>query len=379
MRQQAERKGFALAIAIVAIVIIGVLVAGAFFTSMQDMRVGANSMVQQRAFAIAEAGLNTAVAGFDTLDLDTLGNGRTRIDGPVSVGQGRNAGSYRLWATRLNDRTYWLVSEGTADAAFPTATSRMTNIVLRLRGFRLATSAAITGRVTMDIGDRVDVSGTGPPPSGWTECSAYVDPGMPGIIAPAGVVVAEDVGSDVTGNPSGVARNAIAADSATYTNFGDLDLASLIAGADRPSVSGILSPMPSSTGSVCDRSAALNWGDRNRSSPAGPCESFFPVVYAPGNLDLRNGRGQGILIVAGDLVLSGNFDYAGVVIIGGELRTVNDGNDIWGTVLARGLGGRSAYLRGNMELRYSLCTIREAVRAVARATPVTQRAWADLF
>lgn len=374
-RLHAERKGFALAIAIVAIVIIGVLVAGAFFTSTQDMRVGANSMVQQRAFAIAERGLNSSVASFDSLDLDTLANGETQAIGPITVGTGRDAGTWLIRATRLNDRTYWLLSEGTADAGRPTATTRMTNMVVRLRGFQLATLAAFTARSMMDIGGGVEINGQGPRPTGWNVCLLTVDPDAPGVIAPTGVTIDEDTASNVIGDPTGVIRDPLAADTTSYVDFGDHDLASLISIADRPSASGVISPLPSVTGSTCNMADPNNWGDHTRTST---CQNFFPVVYAPGNLQLTNGRGQGILIVNGDLELLGGFNYAGVVIIGGELRA-SGSNNIWGTVLARGRSGRSGYLRGDLEIRYSQCVIREATRSVARAMPVTQRAWADLF
>ena len=40
-----RREGFALAVAMVAIVVIGALIAGAFFTSTQEYRIGRNSLV----------------------------------------------------------------------------------------------------------------------------------------------------------------------------------------------------------------------------------------------------------------------------------------------------------------------------------------------
>jgi Tfp pilus assembly protein PilX len=56
-----RREGFALAVAMVAIVVIGALIAGAFFTSTQEYRIGRNSLIDQRAFAAAEAGVTQPI------------------------------------------------------------------------------------------------------------------------------------------------------------------------------------------------------------------------------------------------------------------------------------------------------------------------------
>ena len=55
------RRGFALAVAIFAIVVIGALVAGIFYASTQQYRIGRNQVLQARADAIAEYGLNRAM------------------------------------------------------------------------------------------------------------------------------------------------------------------------------------------------------------------------------------------------------------------------------------------------------------------------------
>src|SRR5574338_357595 len=59
-----DREGFALAVAMVAIVVIGALIAGAFFTSAQEYRIGRNSLVDQRAFTAAEAGVTQPIQGW---------------------------------------------------------------------------------------------------------------------------------------------------------------------------------------------------------------------------------------------------------------------------------------------------------------------------
>jgi Tfp pilus assembly protein PilX len=61
-RIHSRRSGFALPVAVFAIVIIGALVAGAFFASTQEFRIGSNTIQQTRALGAAEFGLNQTQA-----------------------------------------------------------------------------------------------------------------------------------------------------------------------------------------------------------------------------------------------------------------------------------------------------------------------------
>ena len=57
-----QRRGFALAMALMAIVVIGAMVAGGYLASLQYYRMGRNSLVEQRAMAATELGLDSAYA-----------------------------------------------------------------------------------------------------------------------------------------------------------------------------------------------------------------------------------------------------------------------------------------------------------------------------
>src|SRR5690606_24445842 len=60
-----SRRGAALLTALFGIVVISTIVSGAFFTSSQEFRGGRNQLVEQRAFAVAEYGLNAEVSNWD--------------------------------------------------------------------------------------------------------------------------------------------------------------------------------------------------------------------------------------------------------------------------------------------------------------------------
>src|SRR5213596_3187745 len=56
-----DERGMALAVAIFALVVVGALVAGAFFAGTQEQRVGENQRRVQQSFGVAEAGAQERV------------------------------------------------------------------------------------------------------------------------------------------------------------------------------------------------------------------------------------------------------------------------------------------------------------------------------
>src|SRR6266568_6667729 len=60
-----NERGMALAVAIFALVVVGALVAGAFFAGTQEQRVGENQRRVQTSFGVAEAGAQERVLRWD--------------------------------------------------------------------------------------------------------------------------------------------------------------------------------------------------------------------------------------------------------------------------------------------------------------------------
>ena len=60
-----NERGMALAVAIFALVVVGALVAGAFFAGTQEQRVGENQRRVQTSFGVAEAGADEGVLTWD--------------------------------------------------------------------------------------------------------------------------------------------------------------------------------------------------------------------------------------------------------------------------------------------------------------------------
>src|SRR6266513_4789515 len=61
-----DERGMALAVAIFAMVVVGALVAGAFFAGTQEQRVGENQRRVQTSFGVAEAGVQEVVLGWNS-------------------------------------------------------------------------------------------------------------------------------------------------------------------------------------------------------------------------------------------------------------------------------------------------------------------------
>ncbi|MFW5950942.1 MAG: hypothetical protein ACOCVZ_02360, partial [Gemmatimonadota bacterium] len=94
---------------------------------------------------------------------------------------------------------------------------------------------------------------------------------------------------------------------------------------------------------------------------------------------LKTGTGQGILIVEGDLNASGNFDFYGVVIVKGSLRTSGTGNHFEGSVIVKGDGelDSESITTGNSLVQYSRCRVNNAFNAALAPELINSRSWLD--
>src|SRR5438046_2340243 len=184
--------------------------------------------------------------------------------------------------------------------------------------------------------------------------------------------------------PRGATANVVvtrlaAADSNTYFNYGSSNYQSLAASANLTYAGGTLltGVQPLIVGGVCQANAIpANWGEPNHATPAGACDTYFPIIHVLGDLKVTTGRGQGILLVDGDLTLSGNFQFDGAVIARGGLKMSGTGNKIVGATMAASVSvDDNVGLSGNTSLLYSSCALQSALSASAYPTRAIQRAW----
>lgn len=104
----ASRGGFVLVAALVALVVIALLITGAFFASGQELGVARNELHDQQAFGFAEYAVARAIGSWDGPARESMTPGQTVQLAPVS-----NAMLYgSAFVTRLDTALYVIVAEG---------------------------------------------------------------------------------------------------------------------------------------------------------------------------------------------------------------------------------------------------------------------------
>jgi hypothetical protein len=222
----------------------------------------------------------------------------------------------------------------------------------------VADSARVTGSGAVVGADSVEVIGS---------CASLAALPNAGIALPDTMRVVAS-GGGVTGTPPLLADTSVAARVAALGSTLAADIV-LPAGAT-------VTPAPMVTAGTCDTLAAGNWGD-----PAGgSCAAHLPVIKALGDLTVRGGRGQGIIIASGDIVFESGAVFAGLVVAGDDFVTANGGGMVLGAVLAgdvrRGPGDHSVVADGGL-IRRSSCRLRQARLAAAPPVRLRDRWWAE--
>lgn len=265
----------------------------------------------------AEAAAEAAVVG--------LRSGRGVAQRSLSLGGFRPLGSHAVGprargvsAVRRVGRELFLV-EGQGSHSASGVTARVGYVMWALdpvARFAASGAAMTVGGVTQ-VSPGGSISGAG---------VHAVPPGWEGVCAPTRAS-ADSVA------PSGSIASTVP-DTTAALRLGPLDH-TWLAGAAHIHISGIVTPAPAVGVGRCLTSDARNWGDVSR---AGPCADHRPIIYAPGDLHMAGGQGQGVLVVAGDLTLSAGAHFAGMVLVGGRLRVVGGstldgqgrvGSDVW--------------------------------------------------
>ena len=374
------RSGVALPMVLGALVLIGVLIAGVMFASLQEFRIGANTQHQARAATAAEFGLNRVIAEWKPTNNMTMLAGDT-LKWTYTLSSG---GVANVTATRMPGPFYWVVSEGTAGAKRADLSARRQyGAMFRLDQPDVGFLGALTGRGGVTVGGSAYVSGTDMTASGWKGCPPMANVAVVALPDTAG---AKTPGCSVSktcvsGTPAFLQTPA-AKDTMTYFNYGNTNYTKLAATASKIIAPGttITSMTPTVVGGVCQTQLLNNWGDANRNTPAGKCETYFPVIHALGNIHITGGVGQGILLVDGDLQMSGSSWFVGIVIVRGTLRTTGSGAGVFGVVMAANVElDKDIVILGNSYIQYSSCAVANVLAASAMVVPVKERAWIEVF
>jgi hypothetical protein len=374
-RKRGDRRGFALALALMGIVLIATLISGAYFMSQQEFRSGRNQLTEQRAFSAAEYGMGSAVKRFDKVNNLQMAFGAVTTPDTVQAGGGAFA---VVRTTRLNDFTYSTTSEGYAGGTnAQLAAVRKINEILRIARPSFDVLGALTVNGPVSVQGSSKVNGNDSIPDQWRTSSICPTPGagLPGVAAPDTSVVTG--GSKIYGNPP-KSEDPAAADTNTYFKYGDQSWNTLTANADIVLPGGNYKTAPSVSGGSCNKSDVTNWGDTYRTTA---CDNYFPIIYIKGSIKLNAGSiGQGILLVDGDLEMTGGFEFIGIAIVRDDIKVRGNGNKVSGAVFA---GNQyisdNTSVSGNAEIRYSSCGIDRALKGASTVVRAKERGWSEIF
>ena len=382
IRTARRRSGFALALAIAAMVVIGTLIGGVFFAATQEYRLGRNALLQARALTAAELGLHAAitpapVGKWDKLVFASLPVGATAPPVELLPGDG-SVDTVRI--TRLRDASFLVVSEGRAGSERGARARRRIASVISLAVPAIQPRGALTVRGPLDVAGPASINGADTTLAGWSCDSSSA--ALAGVITddPSQVDSSACAGAGcIAGSPS-LSADSVAADTNTYFRYGDVGWSDLAGSADKVLRAGSVggtTPSYNGDGS-CNVGDAGNWGDPARASSNASCQAYYPVVYAPGELRLTGGVGQGVLLVEGDLELSGGAEFFGAVVGRGRLTTSGAGGTIVGGLLVANTGAlRSSVGAGSV--RHSSCVLARALAGSARPRLSVGRSWNELY
>jgi len=380
-----NERGMALAVAMFALVIVGALVAGALFAGTQEQRVGDTSRRLQQSFGVTELGIFDIVRSWNPNIYNVRGQYPTDSV-PVTGAAPRRSGSYGGYVYRLNSNLYLIdvtghdTVSGLAFFGGRRARQRL-GLLARIKVLNLGIQASLTTGSSDNLSGQATVNGTDQNPPGWAACGA-VGPSLAGIRSDAGTSVSTSGTATVIGTPAVLIDPSVT--DSTFTKFGDVTYASLAA---RANITIAATNFGTSIGPVvtngqCDKTVLTNWGDGV--DPTAPCGGYYPIVHITGTGANINGlQGQGILLVDGGLSVQGSFQWFGVTIIQGALKTAGGGGTdahFWGATMVHDSADvGTTTMSGHANINYSSCALMAALNNSGVVAPMRSRGWVQLF
>jgi hypothetical protein len=376
-----DERGMALAVAIFALVVVGALVAGAFFAGNQEQRVGENTRRLEKSFGVAEYGIANKMLTWrpDSLNLRAAYPQDSVRIAPRTTSNG--TGTYGGWIYKLNNDVFLLDVVGSdtmsrAGRSFGGGARQRLGMIARLRPLHVDIQASLTTQGSVQLQGNAVVDGRDVNPTGWVGCNTQMDT-LAGVRTDGGSISTGGNGR-VYGQPN--VLNDPTVSESTFTQYGDVTYDELAADANITLPGGTYQTQPVATGGVCDISLLTNWGDGM--NPTAPCGSYYPIIHVTGDLTTNGVQGQGILLVDGGMNVQGSYEFYGIVIVRGDLTTSGGGNTeahFWGGVMAQNANLSVQNLSGKATLNYSSCAVAQVLLATAMPSVLRSRGWSQLY
>lgn len=369
-RPSRHRRGSTLVLMLLALAVLGALAAGSFFAAFQEQRIESMGMLRVRALAAAEHAAYTAISPRNWRASWSAAPAVWLVASDSASFDNRGAVVTQIW--KLTPSSALIIADASAGSA-PRVARRRISLFVGLRRPLIPMVAAAIAHSGVSVRDGSSI--TGGVDSASADC--LTDDTVAAISLPS------DASVDTAGcaplpclRAARLVRDTVlAALDETYERFGQVDR-SFLAAAGRQLAGGIgLTPSPVvDDAGACDTNVLANLGDPLRIlGPDSPCLTYFPLLHAGGGLTLRDGAGQGLLIVDGDLTLGDGAHFSGVAIVRGTAR-LESRSRVDGILIADRVS-----LVGASEIHYSACAVDDAARSGARPWPDGTHSWADMF
>jgi hypothetical protein len=375
-----DERGMALAVALFALVIIGMLVAGTFFSGRLEQQSGQNTFYAGQAAEAAEAGISDAIGTATPASLLALTAGGADVDlGTVSLGSRVDVTKH---LSRVTSSVFMIRTVGSRRNAAGTAiATRSAGSLLRLVTPHLLMRGGLSAIGNIVVSGNATVSGIDTTPPLWKT--------SPGVECPpegdkAGVAyngsLTQTGSSQISGSPATLSDPTLNASNLLGgTNFDALKALRTLT-LTSSTISG-LAPATTGTPPVCNAAVQNNWGAPVDNTS--PCFNYFPIIYHYGDLSLEGqGLGQGILLVEGNLNVQGQISFFGPVIVTGSVHVRGTGSDdvkFYGGIVASDVQLDDSRLNGNATVLYSSCANRRALQGSGVVTRLSERGWVQLY
>ena len=398
-----DERGVALALVLFALVIMGAVLSGSFLAVRLDRNSSSATTYAAEAQAAAEAGLAEVWAAWDPTVHSVLplwdGTSGTELGTPLHNLGGNSQRQFADSVRRVNTQLFVVRSYGVRyDAAGNVLSQVGVAQMFRIVKPTIGVNAAVTVMDPLNLnGNAFLISGINTLPAQWgvAECPA-IDAGnsddVVGIRSAAGSGVSPSDLNNLDGYPAKYVDNDPSITNATFQNYLDYTFTTLAAqpGAkilpDNTPYNGVAPTLdPTTVPPSCGKADLLNLGEPFRLPTLGvvpQCYGYFPVVHSTGaQLKFAAGnRGQGTLLVDGDMELSGGFEWDGLIIVKGAIKINGNGNKLTGAVFAQGVNLLTAgAVSGNVEIKYSQCAVTKAIGGATLAAPLGQRGYTQLY
>lgn len=395
-RVLSNERGMALAIAIVALVVVGAFIAGALFSGTQEQRVAENVRRAGASFGVAEAGVYDIIRRWSKADTSQMFNALAAYPSAnpkdtIQFGARTNptkTGSYYGSLTKFNEQVFLVDMTGQdtvsrAGLIRGGGASQRIGLLARIKPLQIQTRAAITSGGKNVVAGNASIDGNDHVPTGWSGCGP-LDTARAGIRIQDDASVTASGHPTITGNPP-VLKDSTVGDS-TFSKFGDVTYTSLVGMATINLAGGqnfATGIGPTYVNGQCETTNTQNWGDPL--NPTLACGNYFPIIHIAGDATINGVQGQGVLLVDGSLNVQGGFQFFGITIVKGPIKTSGGGGTpahFWGMVMAQdtvAFADTTNNISGNANLLYSKCAVLKALDHTGVGAMMRSRGWVQLF